>query len=174
MTGKVAMECDIGGYVAILNFYNPSLKTKDGKSLGWGIAAIPPNTGHQPASFSGGFSMSIDRGVKAVEPAWEFIKYAVFVGQASWARDTYAVPTVESIAKDDPNLNADPNWKFIVQAMGYGRPGVYNPYDQNFPGDVLGDAMTAIEENKQTPQQAMDAAQQKAVGLINRGKQQAK
>lgn len=174
MSGKMSMDTDIGGYVSFLNFYNPTFKTKDGKNLGWDMAPIPPNVGHQPVSFSGGFSMSIDRGVKAVDPAWEFIKYAVFVGQASWARDTYAMPTVESIAKTDPQLNADPHWKFLVQAMNYGRPGVYNPYDENFPGDVLGDAMTALEHGSQSPQQAMNDAQQKAVGIINRAKQQAK
>ena len=169
MSGKVAMDVDIGGYISFLNFYNPSFKTKDGKNLGWDIAAIPPNTGHKPASFSGGFSLSIDRGVKNLAPAWEFIKYAVFVGQASWARDTYSMPTVEAIAKNDPELNGDPHWKFLVDAMSYGRPGVYNPYTDNLLKG-LGDAVNNVEAGKQTPQAALDQAQQVALQQVQLGK----
>ena len=32
-----------------------------------------------------------------------------FVGQQSWARDTYAMPTIQEVATTDPVLQASPN-----------------------------------------------------------------
>jgi multiple sugar transport system substrate-binding protein len=169
MNGKVIMKADIGGYISFLNFYNPSFTTKDKKNLGWGVAGIPPNTGHKPASLSGGFALSVPKGIKDLAAPWEFIKYAVFVGQAAWAQGTYAMPTVISIAKDNPTLNGDPNWKFLVDAMSYGRPAVYNPYTDNLLKG-LGDAQDNVERGKQQPQAAMDAAQQVALQQVAQGK----
>jgi multiple sugar transport system substrate-binding protein len=161
MSGRVAMMVDIAGYTSFLNFFNPNLSTKDKERLGWGVAPIPPAPGHQPASLSGGFALSIPRGAKNPKPAWEFIKYAVFQGQASWARDTYSIPTIEKLAKEDPTLNGDPNWQFFVKAMDYGRAGDFNPYYPRW-SDLLGPARDAVLDGKMTSQQALDEAQQKA------------
>lgn len=170
MSGKVAMKVDIQGYTSQLNFYNPKFLTKDKKDLGYGVAAIPPAPGHKSASFSGGFAITNPRGSKSHEQAWEFAKYMAFVGQASWARDTLAMPTVEKIAKSDPALNADPNWKFFVNAMGYGRPGVYNPYYPTMMGDVVSPAFDDMNAHGKTPQQTLDDAQKKAEQEIARNK----
>jgi len=169
MNGKVIMKADIGGYISFLNFYNPNFSTKDKKNLGWGVAPIPPNTGHKPASLSGGFALSVPKGIKDLAAPWEFIKYAVFVGQAAWAQGTYAMPTVISIAKDNPTLNGDPNWKFLVDAMSYGRPAVYNQYTDNLLKG-LSDAENNVQQGKQQPQAAMDAAQQVALQQVAQGK----
>ena len=91
----------------------------------------------------------------------------MFAGQASWARDTYSIPTVQQIAKSDPVLNADPNWHFFVEAMSYGRPGAFNPEYPNML-EVLGPAMDAVLRGVQTPQEALDEAQKKAEAEIAR------
>jgi multiple sugar transport system substrate-binding protein len=173
MSGKVAMKVDIQGYTSFLNFYNPKFTTAKGEELqgteGYGVASIPPAPGHKPASFSGGFALSIPRGSQNQEPAWEFIKYVTFKGQESWARDTYGMPTVEKMAKTDPVLQAQPNWNFFVKAMGYGRPGVYNPLYPDMMS-LVGPATDAVLLGQKTPQQALDDAQKKAEQEIARRK----
>ncbi len=114
--------------------------------------------------------MSIPRGSTQVDAAWELAKYAVFVGQAGWARDTYSMPTVESIARSDPELTADPNWKFFVDAMSYGRPAVYNPYYPTML-DVVDAAQTAVLTGKATARQALDDAQRKAEAEVAKNRQ---
>ena len=162
MNGKVVMKVDIAGYTSFLNFYNPNMSTADKQNLGWGVGPIPPAPGHQPASLSGGFALSIPRGVKNVDAAWEFIKYAALVGQASWARDTYSIPTLEKLAKEDPQLNGDPNWKTFVEAMSYGRPAEVHPNFPSWFNDAVAPERDAALNGEKTPQQALDDAQQKA------------
>jgi len=169
MTGKVAMKIDIAGYTSFLNFYNPKMETQDKQALGWDVAPVTPAPGQKPASLSGGFALSIPKGSKNMDPAWEFIKYAVYQGQASWARDTYSIPTTEQIAKTDPTLNADPHWKFFIEAMGYGRPAAFNPYYPTFL-ETLGPARDAVFSGKQQPQEAMDEAQKKVEAEIAKNK----
>lgn len=172
MSGKVSMICDIQGYTSVMNFYNAKFTTKNKEDAGYGIAPIPPAAGHKPASLSGGFALAIPTGSKQVDATWEFIKYAVFIGQASWARDTYAMPTIESIAKTDTDLNADPNWKFFVQAMSYGRPAVENPYYPAMISDLTPIATEDALSGSKSPQAALDEAQQKAEAEIKRKKNQ--
>ena len=173
MTGKVAMKVDIQGYTSFLNFYNPKFMTAKEEELqgaeAYGVATIPPAPGKAPASLSGGFALSIPRGSENQEPAWEFVKYLTFRGQASWARDTYGVPTVEQLAKTDPVLKTQPNWNFFVNAMEYGRPAVYNPLYPDMMS-VVGPAVDEVLLGRQTPQQALDAAQKKAEQEIARKK----
>jgi multiple sugar transport system substrate-binding protein len=161
MSGRVVMVVDIAGYSSFLNFYNPNMSTASKERLGWGVGSIPPAPGKKPASHSGGFALSIPRGVKNVDQGWEFIKYAAFVGQASWARDTYAIPTLEKLAREDPTLNGDPNWKVFVEAMSYGRPTDFN---ERYPRwmDVLLPARDAVLNGQMSPQEALDEAQAKA------------
>jgi ABC-type glycerol-3-phosphate transport system substrate-binding protein len=170
MSGKVAMKVDIQGYSSFLNFYNPKFETKDKKDLGYGVAAIPPAPGKKSASFSGGFAMANPKGSKNRDQAWEFAKYMSFVGQRGWARDTYAMPTVEKVAREDPALNAVPNWKFFVEAMGYGRPSVYNEWYPTMLSDLLTPAIDATVTGGKTPKQALDEAQQKAEQEIAKNK----
>jgi multiple sugar transport system substrate-binding protein len=122
MSGKVAMIVDVNGYASQLNFYRPSVPTADGKTatLDWAISDIPYNV--KKASTSGGFTLSIPRGSKNVDAAWEFIKCATGTeGMSSWARDTYAMPS-NLVAAKDPVLLADPNWQFMLNAMNYSTP----------------------------------------------------
>lgn len=93
----------------------------------------------------------------------------VFVGQASWARDTCAMPTVEALAYD-PVLAASPHWSFFVDAMSYGRAKEYNPYYPAFTGDLLPPATLAALSGQQTAQEALDEAQKKAEEEISRAK----
>lgn len=167
MSSRVAMKVDIAGYMSFINFYDP--RTPDKQRLLWSASPIPCAPGKKPASLSGGFALSIPRGAKAIEPAWEFIKYATFEGQSSWARDTFAMPTIEKVAREDPVLNADPHWKFFVEAMAYGRPAFTHPY---YPSmlEVLGPALDAVWAGKMTPQQALDEAQKKAEAEIAKNK----
>jgi multiple sugar transport system substrate-binding protein len=125
--------------------------------------------GHDPVALSGGFALSIPRGSEQVDASWEFIKYAVFVGQASWARDTYAMPTVEALALD-PVLATSINWEFFIDAMAYGRQKEYNPNYPAFTSDTLPLATEAALSGQQSSQDAMDEAQGKAEEEIERAK----
>jgi multiple sugar transport system substrate-binding protein len=162
MSGRMANLPDIQGYTTQLNFYNPKFETSDKKDLGYGVAALPTAPGQKPGSFSGGFVMANPRGSKNREQAWEFIKYMAFVGQRGWSRDTFSVPTIEKMAKEDPSLTAAPNWKFFVDAMSYGRPSVYNPYYPTMMGDLITPAQDDVLVRGRSPQEALDSAQQKA------------
>jgi len=167
MSSRVAMKVDIAGYMSFLNFYDP--RTPDKQRLLWTASPIPCAPGKKPVSLSGGFALSIPQGVKNIEPAWEFIKYATFVGQASWARDTFAIPTIEKVAREDPVLNAEPKWRFFIEAMAYGRPGFTHPC---YPSmlEVLGPALDAVWAGTMTPQEALDEAQKKAEAEIAKNK----
>lgn len=80
------------------------------------------------------------------------------------------MPTVEAIARSDPNLTADPNWKLFVDAMAYGRPAVYNPYYPTML-DVVDAAQSAVFSGKATAQQALDEAQRKAEAEVAKNRQ---
>jgi multiple sugar transport system substrate-binding protein len=170
MSGKLAMIVDIQGYTSVMNFFNPKFTLPDSEeNLGYGVAPITPAPGHEPAALSGGFALSIPRGAEQTDASWEFIKYLVFVGQASWARDTYAMPTIQSMAFD-PVIAASPNWEFFVDAMSYGRAKEYNPYYPAFTSDTLPLAVEAALSGQQTAQEALDEAQGKAEEEIERAK----
>jgi multiple sugar transport system substrate-binding protein len=170
MSGQVATRVDVQGYTAVLGFFNSQFKTKDDENLGYSVAKLPPPAGKQPAALSGGFALSIPRGAKNVDQAWEFIKYMAFVGQQSWARDTYAMPTIEEMAKTDPVLQASPNWPLFVEAMGYGRAAVYNPYYPAMMSDLIPNATEAALSGDKTPQEALDEAQKKAEEEVSRNR----
>jgi multiple sugar transport system substrate-binding protein len=159
MSGKVAMKVDINGYSSQLNAFRPSVKNAEGKNetLDWGVAPIPYNK--EPGSTSGGFALSIPRGAKNVDPAWEFIKCATGPeAQASWARDTYAMPARLDAAKD-PVLLADPNWQFFLTAMESSYGGTFVPAYPNW-GQELGNRYEAIWTGNTPVQEALDEAQQ--------------
>lgn len=170
MSGKVAMIVDIQGYTAVLGYFGAQFVTEADENVGYGVAAIPPAPGHEPAALSGGFALSIPRGAENVEQAWEFVKFMAFVGQQSWSRDTYAMPTIQEVATTDAVLLASPNWPLFVEAMAYGRAATYNPYYPAMLPDLLPTATTAALDGSQTPQEALDEAQGKAEEEVERSR----
>ena len=135
------------------------MKDAEGKDveMEWGVAALPIKK--EQATASGGFALSIPRGSKNVDAAWEFIKCATGPeAQASWARDTYAMPA-RVAAANDPTLLADPNWKLFVDGMQYTK---INPFVPNYPNweQELGNRYEQIWTGELPVQQALDEAQQ--------------
>ena len=113
----------------------------------------------QKGSNSGGFALSIPRGAPNAEAAWEFIKCATApTAQASWARDTYAMPANETAAKD-PVLAADPRWTTYVNAMEYSSGGTYLEGYPNFR-EQLDQRYEKIWSGELSPKDALDQAEQ--------------
>jgi multiple sugar transport system substrate-binding protein len=132
MLGAVATRVDVAGYNSQLVFYRPRTTLADGSDpfLDWGAALIPYRD--EPATWSGGFALSIPTGAPDADAAWEFIKCASSrAAQVSWARDTYAIPT-EIAAARDPVLMADPNWQFFIDSMEHGRHTEFVPEYSNW------------------------------------------
>ena len=164
MTSKQIMRVTIPGYQRFLNLTPPSFQ--------YGVSAIPHAAGHKSAAPAGGFAVAIPtnkrRDSATMNAAWEFTKYLAFVGQIKWAEGTYAIPTLESVAKDNATLNSFPNWKTFIAAMGYTRAGVYNPYYPTMLADVLPPAQDAVTAGQLTSAQALARAQNSAQQEINR------
>jgi multiple sugar transport system substrate-binding protein len=161
MSGKVAMITDINGYSSQLNFFRPKV---DGADLEWGTSDIPYN--ENKSSWSGGMALSIPRGASNPEAAWEFIKCATSPeAQASWARDTYAVPANKEAANDEILL-ADPNWSLFVDAMGYTTGGNYL---KEYPGwgEQLNPRLEQVWKGELTPEEALKQAQEAVEAKIN-------
>lgn len=159
MSGSVAMFVDINGYTSQLNFFRPRVKNAEGKdeNLEWGVTDLPIKT--EKGSLSGGFALAIPRGAPNADAAWEFIKCATGPeAQASWARDTYAMPANQTAAKD-PVLGADPNWQTFVNAMEYSSGGTYLPSYPNFK-EQLDQRYEKVWSGELEPQAALDQAQQ--------------
>ncbi|HEX2914788.1 MAG TPA: ABC transporter substrate-binding protein [Chloroflexia bacterium] len=171
MSGKVAMYVDINGYASGLNFYRPQYVNKDGKkeNMDWGVSDVPHADDAQQASISGGFALSIPRGAKNPDAAWEFIKCATGPeAQLSWARDTYSMPVRPAVA-NDPQLTADPNWQFMVNAMKYIVPPNFVKEYPNWAEQV--DKRTAdIYQGKTDAKTALDQAQQAINDTVSKNK----
>jgi multiple sugar transport system substrate-binding protein len=161
MSGKVAMIVDIAGYSSQLNFYRPQVPTAADptkrENLDWGVSDMPYKT--DKGTWSGGFALSIPTGAKNQDAAWEFIKCASGPeGQASWARDTYAIPT-NIQAANDPVLAADPNWKVFAGAMEYSTGGNQLPQYTNW-SEQLSQRYEQIWTGEISAKDALDQAQQ--------------
>jgi len=158
MSGGVAMLTDINGYTSQLDFFRPRVTNAAGEmeNLDWGVSDLPYNT--DKASWSGGMALSIPRGAKNPEAAWEFIKCATGPeAQASWSRDTYAMAANQAAAKD-PVLLADPRWQFFVDAMSYTTGGTYlTEYPNYF--EQINQRQEQVWRGEMTAQQALDEAQ---------------
>ena len=160
MSGKLAMFVDTSNYASQLNFYAPNYTNKDGKNekLDWGVTDLPYKAA--PSSSSGGFTLSIPRGSKNADAAWEFIKCATGPeAQTSWARDTYGMPGNQKAAQD-PTLLADPAWGVMVGAMKYTKPlgGDFIKEYSNW-GEQVDKRLDGVWQGKADPQQAMADAQ---------------
>jgi multiple sugar transport system substrate-binding protein len=166
MSGKVAMIADINGYSSVLNFYDPRLEvtladgTVERQRINVGIADLPYNESYgQPASWSGGFALSIPRGSPNADAAWEFIKCATGPdGAASWSRDTFAM-SANIEAAQDPALVGDPRWQFFLQAMEYSQGTTVVPEYSNW-GTEIDQRREAILKGERPAQEALDEAQQ--------------
>ncbi len=162
MSGKVAMFTDINGYASQLNFYRPQVSKADGsgkENLDWGVADLPYNDNTKPANSSGGFALSIPRGSKNTDAAWEFIKCATAQKAiTSWARDTYEIPANMEAAKD-PTLAADPNWSKMVTALGTTRVMPFASLYANY-GEQIDKRTRDVYDGKKDAKAAMDEAQQ--------------
>ena len=159
MSGKVAMHADINGYSSQINAFRPRVTNAAGEQveMEWGVAPLPNNG--EPGTTSGGFALSIPSGAENVDPAWEWIKCATGPdAQASWARDTYAMPArVE--AASDPTLTADPNWELFVAEMDNSKIRPFVPAYPNW-GQELETRYELIWTGEVPVQQALDEAQE--------------
>jgi multiple sugar transport system substrate-binding protein len=166
MSNGMAMFTDIAGYNSQLQFYRPRADTNgdlqitgDDARMDWGIAMLPHDEDADAGNWSGGFSMSIPRGAKNAEAAWEFIKCASATqGQASWARDTYAIPP-HNAAASDPVLRADPAWEVIDQALEVSTGGVYVAKYPNWT-EQINQRLEQVWLGELSAQEALDQAQQ--------------
>lgn len=166
MSGKVAMIADINGYASVLNFYDPRIDvtkadgTTERQRINVGIGDIPYSASHgQPASWSGGFALSIPRGAANPDAAWEFIKCATGPeGAASWSRDTFAM-SANVEAANDPALVGDQRWQFFLTAMEYSQGTTVVPEYSNW-GTEIDQRREAILKGERPAQEALDEAQQ--------------
>lgn len=160
MAGGAAMKLDTAGYSSILNFYRPRVQLENGDTaeMQWGVAPPPHAADADPANSSGGFALSIPRGAENPEAAWEFIKCAASVpAQISWARDTYAIPTVIEAA-NDPTLMADPNWGNFVNSL---ESSVVYDFIPAYPAweQELNNRYEQVWTGQITPEQMLEEAQ---------------
>lgn len=170
MTNSVAMFGDIAGYSSIINFYDPRITLEDGSSerLEWGVALLPHDEDAAPSSSSGGFALSIPTGAENPEAAWEFIKCATSpAGQASWARDTSAIPS-DVAAANDPVLMADPNWRFFIDAMETSQSMPLVPSYANWQ-EQLNQRLESVWQGELAPEQAVEEAQAAVDQVVQQG-----
>jgi multiple sugar transport system substrate-binding protein len=167
MANGIAMRVDIFGYESALEFYRPTTPAPDGSKprMAWGVGLMPHNTGAKDGDWSGGFALSIPKGAKNPEAAWEFIKCVTSAqGQASWARDTLAQPTNIEAARD-PILSANPFWPIVDKALSVSTGGVYLAKYPNYT-EQLSQRYEKVWTGELTPQQALDEAQQAVLDAI--------
>lgn len=158
MSGAMPMFIDVAGYLSQLNFYRPRVTLEDGSQVNmeWGVAPLPYNT--EPANWSGGFAMAIPFGAENPEGAWEFIKCATSPeGQASWSRDTLAIPTNQQSATS-PELMADPAWATVMGIMEHSQGSTYVPGYPNFT-EQFNTRWPQVMTGELTAQEAMEQAQ---------------
>ncbi len=158
MANGTAMIVDVAGYHSQLSFYRPYTTFADGSRtrMEWGISFIPYKA--VKSDWSGGFALSIPKGARNPEAAWEFIKcMAGPEVQISWTRDTYALPTNKDAAYD-PVLMADPYWKAIMANMEWSQGTVYVPGYSNWT-EQLGPRYEKVWTGELDPATAMKEAQ---------------
>lgn len=159
MSGAVPMIVDVAGYLSQLNFYRPRFTASDGSTanMEWGVSFIPYQT--ERANWSGGFALSIPMGAPNADAAWEVIKCMTGPeGQASWSRDTLAIPTNQQVV-DDPVLRADPFWDVIMEVMQDSQGSVYVPEYPNF-GQEVNTRLEQVWTGALTPEQAAQEMQE--------------
>lgn len=159
MSGAVPMIVDVAGYLSQLSFYRPRVTLDDDSQVNmeWGVSFIPYNV--EKGNWSGGFALAIPEGSPNADAAWEFIKCASSAeGQASWARDTYAIPTNREAATI-PELMADPDWETIMGVMEHSRGSTYVPQYSNF-GQEVNPRLEEVWTGDLTPEEAAQEIQE--------------
>lgn len=171
-SGVVSMAIDTPGMQAATLFYGIQFHPRNGKNIFpyWGAGLVPYNTGGKPVSFGGGFAMAIPnnphRSAKTEEATWEFMKYLTLVGQLPFEAAAGLIPTVKSMNKS-PLLTRTMHWHVFMEAFKYVHPKIKNFYDDQFPGDVIGNAQTAILKGT-SAKSALDTAQNQALANMKR------
>jgi multiple sugar transport system substrate-binding protein len=158
---------------AVWEFYDLRFYTKAGKRIYpfYGAALVPYNTGGSPSNLTGGFGLSMPRKHASAaqrDATWEFMKFMSLVGQKYFAEKVTAVPSVLSMAKNDPILKGTANWATFLKGMQNGHPGIQTK-DPAFPGDVLGsDVLNPMWRGDKSIKDTLDAAQQQAITNISK------
>ena len=160
MAGGTVMQVNTAGYNSILSFYRPQVRLENGDTprMDWGVSLPPYAADAGPASASGGFALSIPVGAEHPDAAWEFIKCVSSIpSQVSWSRDTAAIPTT-IVAAQDPQLLADPNWEFFVDAMEVTRVYPFVPEYPNWETE-LANRYEQVWSGEKTPEEMLNEAQ---------------
>lgn len=136
--------------------------------LDYGITYIPvPKTGDAPSTWAGGWSVVIPQGAKEPEAAYKFMSYyAGPEGQKVYAKDTAHLPTIEALTTDKSLY--DERHLFFAETL--------LPIAKNRPplpvGAAYWDALTVAWQatylNEEEPQKALDEAQTKVQGDLQR------
>jgi multiple sugar transport system substrate-binding protein len=171
MTKKnVVFHVDTPTDQAVWEFYDLRFYTKDGKRIYpfYGASLLPYNTGGKPINLTGGFDLSMPRkrASKAQRDAtWEFVKFMSLVGQRYFAQKVTAVPSVVSMAHNDPVLKGTANWATFIKGMQYGHPSA-KTNDPTLISDVeTSSAVNPMWRGDKSIKDALDAMQQAAITL---------
>jgi ABC-type glycerol-3-phosphate transport system substrate-binding protein len=137
----------------------------------WNVVFLPvAKAKYKPGSFSGGFSLSAPRNkhrsTAKTEAAWEFIKFMTMVGQLTFEQFAGNIPCVVKQAHS-PQVANKAHWSTFLAALKYQHKLDDNKWDPAFPGDVIGDATTALESGTD-PKSALDTAQSTAFANMKR------
>ncbi len=158
ISGKVAMYIQTGTYNTQLEEF--------GKDLDFGVAPIPEReSGSGHWSSGGGFVVEIPRGAKHPAEAWEFMKYLTGVeAQKYWAIKNFDNVANMEAAKD-PEANQNPVYKASVENLESTK---LFPIPLSAPDykNLINPHMDAVLLGKETPEQALAAAQQDIQNLM--------
>jgi multiple sugar transport system substrate-binding protein len=163
LAGKVAMIVKNGTFWTQIRDF--AAKKED-----YGVAPLPEyKAGSGHTTTGGGFTIEIPQGAKNPDASWEFIKFMTDVdSQKYWAQMNYE--NVANIkASNDPELMADPIYKFSVQNLKDTVLGV-TPLSAPDFGNLLNPEIEAVILGKQTAEQALEKAQKAVENLVNQNK----
>lgn len=137
----------------------------------WNVAYLPTASSKvKPWSFSGGFSISAPRNkhrsAAKTAAAWEFTKFMSLVGQLTFEQFAGNIPTVIKQAHSPQVANKN-HWSIFLKALQYEHKLTQNKWDSAYPGDVVPQATTDIQ-NGSSAKTALDKAQAQAIANMKR------
>jgi multiple sugar transport system substrate-binding protein len=156
------MTKTLGLAKAVIPDLTPEKFTQD-----FGAAAIPKAPGGKTATMSGGYLLSVPKGSKQADLAWELISIAgSAASQFQYTAARGYVPTFYSLMKRAQDYyKVDPFFNVILDQLPYAhfRPGI-----PQYPeiSSAVQDAIQAAVLGQATPKQALDAAAAKANQLL--------
>lgn len=151
-SGKVGMQIDGNWAVENLKDYAPKVH--------YGVTYLPvPHKGDPPASWSGGFGMSIPTGAANPDGAWKFIRYASgAIGQRVMFEDTGELPSNRSVLADRKLMSSQQFFVDLLEKHTSSRPPL--PVMAQY-SNALDQAQEAVLLGDSTPKQALtDVAKQ--------------